>query len=87
MIESDPEIMGGEPVMKGTRIPVTTILCRLAAGDTIETLHQDYPYLERASLEALSNALEDLKGLTKGDHPAGCLCTRCRVEGFGTKHV
>lgn len=42
---SDPEILGGEPVIAGTRVPVELILSELATGRTrIEILHS-YPSL------------------------------------------
>lgn len=40
IVHSDPEIMGGEPVYKGTRIPVVMIADMLAAGDTIESIRE-----------------------------------------------
>ena len=33
-IEINPQIMGGKPVIRGTRIPVEFILCKLAAGQS-----------------------------------------------------
>ena len=42
-IKSNPEILGGTPVIDGTRIPVYAVLGRLRHGDTIEDLHDDYP--------------------------------------------
>lgn len=42
-IASDPEIFGGVPIVKGTRIPVYAIRDRLADGDTIDDLMEDYP--------------------------------------------
>jgi uncharacterized protein (DUF433 family) len=44
-IVRDPDICGGEPTMKGTRIPLRLVLADLAEGDTYETLHEDYPSL------------------------------------------
>jgi hypothetical protein len=35
-IEINPDIMGGKPVIRGTRIPVETILRKLGAGMTVE---------------------------------------------------
>jgi uncharacterized protein (DUF433 family) len=31
----DPKVMGGKPVIKGTRVPLQTIVGALAAGDDI----------------------------------------------------
>ena len=41
-IISDPEILGGEAVIKGTRIPVALILGHLAAGRSAEEIEYEY---------------------------------------------
>lgn len=46
-IASDPEIFGGVPIIKGTRIPVYAVRDRLADGDTIDDLLEDYPEIPR----------------------------------------
>ena len=51
-ISSDPEIMFGKMVIKGTRIPVELILEKLAAGNTIEDLIQAYPRITAADVQA-----------------------------------
>jgi uncharacterized protein (DUF433 family) len=51
-IVSDPEICGGRPRIAGTRITVSDILGALAAGDTIEELVVDFPYLTREGIHA-----------------------------------
>ena len=42
-ITSDPAILGGVPVIRGTRIPVYVVRDRLADGDTVEELAEEYP--------------------------------------------
>ncbi|RLG49652.1 MAG: DUF433 domain-containing protein [Thermoproteota archaeon] len=58
----DPEIMGGKPVIKGTRITVELILRLLAEGLTVEEILEDYPHLTeediRAALLYASKVLE-----------------------------
>lgn len=44
-IEVDPEILGGKPVVRGTRLAVELILELLAAGQTFEELLENYPRL------------------------------------------
>ena len=44
-IESNPEIMGGKPVIRGTRVPVELILRKLGAGMTPEAIVADHPRL------------------------------------------
>jgi len=52
IIVSDPKIMLGKPVIKGTRITVEHILRELAAGTTIEELLEAHPHITRADIKA-----------------------------------
>jgi uncharacterized protein (DUF433 family) len=52
MIKSDPEIMMGKPVIAGTRITVESILERLGAGESVETLLEAHPRLSREGVHA-----------------------------------
>ncbi|WP_448568334.1 DUF433 domain-containing protein [Thermus sp.] len=51
-IAVDPEVMGGKPVVAGTRITVEEILRRLAAGETPEEVLAAYPRLTPEALRA-----------------------------------
>ena len=51
-ITSDEDILGGTPVIAGTRIAVYAILGRLQDGDTIDDLMDDYPEVSREAFEA-----------------------------------
>jgi len=51
-IVSDVNICGGEPCVKGTRIPVKVVLSHLAAGDTVGDLLKDFPNLTEADVRA-----------------------------------
>jgi uncharacterized protein (DUF433 family) len=51
-IEINPRVCGGQPVIKGTRIPVEVILGQLAEGDSWESLLKGYPELTRADIQA-----------------------------------
>lgn len=58
-IKSDPAVMLGKPVVRGTRITVEILLEKLACGETIEQILADYPRLEREDvLAALAYARE-----------------------------
>ncbi|MDH5740855.1 MAG: DUF433 domain-containing protein [Nitrospira sp.] len=46
------QIFGGKPIIRGMRIAVEHILGMLAAGDTAETILQEYPFLEREDIQA-----------------------------------
>lgn len=52
VIMRDPEIMGGTPVIGGTRITVYALAGRLEDGETIGDLLEDYPQLKREDVEA-----------------------------------
>jgi uncharacterized protein (DUF433 family) len=54
-ITSDPAILGGRPIIRSLRIRVSDILGYLAAGDSRETLLDQFPDLEG---EDISAALE-----------------------------
>jgi uncharacterized protein (DUF433 family) len=51
-IEISPEIMGGKPVIRGTRIPVELISRKLGAGMTIEAILADHPRLTADDIRA-----------------------------------
>ena len=62
LIESNPKIMMGKPVIAGTRITVESILERLAAGETKEQLLAAHPRLtEPAIAAALAFAAQALR--------------------------
>jgi uncharacterized protein (DUF433 family) len=47
LVTSDPEIMRGTPVFKGTRIPVDLVADMLAQGATAEEILDGYPTLTK----------------------------------------
>lgn len=49
-IASDPNILGGKPVIKGTRIPVDQILFLLKDGFTIQAIHELYPHVNEQTI-------------------------------------
>ncbi|BAA29485.1 DUF433 domain-containing protein [Pyrococcus horikoshii] len=56
-VESRIGVLGGKPVIKGTRIPVYLILELLGAGLTIEDILKEYPELTKEDiLEAIKFA-------------------------------
>jgi uncharacterized protein (DUF433 family) len=59
LIQTDPAVMMGKPVIAGTRITVELILDKLAAGETPDQLLESHPRLTReAILAALADAVE-----------------------------
>ncbi|AFM25842.1 DUF433 domain-containing protein [Desulfomonile tiedjei] len=51
-ITVNPNIFGGKPIIRGRRLAVEHILSMLAAGDTIDTILEGYPWLEREDVLA-----------------------------------
>lgn len=51
-ISIDPSVCHGKPVIKGTRVLVSTLLGALAGGDSFEMLVQDYPGITRDDVAA-----------------------------------
>ncbi len=46
-ITQTPEIMGGKPCVRGSRVTVGMIVGQVGSGRTVDELVADYPYLER----------------------------------------
>ena len=60
-ITRDPEIMGGTPVLRGTRVPVQTLLDYLEAGETIDDFLEGFPSVSRVQVvEFLEQAKDRL---------------------------
>ena len=58
-IQSDPKVMMGKPVIRGTRITVEHILRCLAAGDSIEQVLADHPRLTADDIRAAQGFAAD----------------------------
>ena len=50
IIESNPEILGGKPVIKGTRIPINLLFELIGLNYSIEKIIEEYPTLSREIL-------------------------------------
>ena len=51
-IVTDPEIMLGKPIIKGTRVTVELVLRKLSEGATEKELLEAYPDLQRTDIRA-----------------------------------
>ena len=51
LIVSDPLISGGEPVFRGTRVPVRGLARQIEMGETLEILREDYDFLPEEAFE------------------------------------
>ncbi|MFZ0521754.1 MAG: DUF433 domain-containing protein [Candidatus Acidiferrales bacterium] len=60
VIVQDPEILSGEPVFRGTRVPFQALLDYLEGGDTLDDFLEQFPGVSRAAAIA---ALEEAKAL------------------------
>lgn len=60
VIIQDPEILSGEPVFRGTRVPFQTLLDYLEGGDSLDEFLEQYPGVSREQAVA---ALEEAKAL------------------------
>lgn len=56
-ITFNADIMGGEPVVEGTRVSVSIILYRLRDGYTLKEIHAMYPWVSIKKLEAVLDEL------------------------------
>ena len=65
IVVKDPEILGGIPVFRGTRVPVQNLIDYLTTGETIDAFLDDFPsvsreqvvlFLERAGAVADDNS-------------------------------
>lgn len=64
-IVRDKRVCGGEPVFKGTRVTLRTVLASLAEGDPVEEILKDFPSLKAEDIQAAiafaaASAEEDL---------------------------
>jgi uncharacterized protein (DUF433 family) len=60
VIVKNPEILGGTPVFRGTRVPIQTLFDYLEGGETLEDFLEGFPTASRESAVA---ALEEAKHL------------------------
>ncbi len=51
-IETNPKMMFGKPVVKGTRLTVEIILEKLAYGETEDEILKEYPFLKKDDVKA-----------------------------------
>lgn len=63
VIVSDPEIPGGTPCFRGTRVPVDSLIDYLEAGDTLDEFLDNFPSVPK---QAAIAALEEAKSILIG---------------------
>lgn len=58
-ITIDPEVMGGAPCVRQSRIPVATLLAMLAEGMSVTDILTDLPFLDEEDLAEVLNFAAD----------------------------
>lgn len=64
VITKDPDVLGGTPVFRGTRVPFQAMLDYLEGGQTLDDFLDDFPTVNR---ETAVHALEHAKMLVVGE--------------------
>ncbi len=59
-ITSDPDIMGGSPVIQGTRVPIAVILSLVKQGYTVQEIHKMYNWISVRKLKGAVDEIADL---------------------------
>jgi len=63
VIVKDPDVLGGTPVFRGTRVPFQALLDYLEGGQTLDEFTDDFPTVAReAAIAALELAISVLAG-------------------------
>ena len=52
-VEKDVAKLGGEPVFRGTRVPVKSLFDHLSAGDSLATFMDDFPGVTREQVQVV----------------------------------
>lgn len=62
VLSSDPDVVSGAVVFKGTRVPVEALFENLRGGMSLEEFFENYPTVERAQVDAvLALASQDIE--------------------------
>lgn len=59
-VHRDPQILGGTPVFRDTRVPFQTLLDYLEGGDSLDEFLEDFPSVSREQAVAALDAARDL---------------------------
>lgn len=59
-IHSDPDILGGELIIKNTRVPLQRILFLLKDGYNLDAIHEEYPHIDKHTLNGALDELEKM---------------------------
>ena len=57
IIQTNPNIMGGQPVIKGTRIPVARVMALIGMNYTLYKIKKELPDLKKLTKKDITNIL------------------------------
>ena len=69
-ISISPLISHGKPVIKGTRVLVSTLLGALAGGDSVQEILEDYPNVTREDIDAALGFASELSDFQEAAYEA-----------------
>lgn len=58
IIQSNPNILGGQPVIKGTRVPVARVLALIGLNYSLKDLKHEIPHLDTLTKRDITDILE-----------------------------
>ncbi|MBI2025893.1 MAG: DUF433 domain-containing protein [Candidatus Levybacteria bacterium] len=61
IIEKNPRILGGQPVIKGTRVPVARVLALIGMNYTLKQLKEEIPHLKKLTIKDVNNIFDYYK--------------------------
>lgn len=62
LITQDANILGGKPIITGTRMSVESVLELLSSGMEIKEIVKEYPFLKKEQIQAAVNYAKQLVG-------------------------
>lgn len=62
LITQDPTILGGKPIIAGTRMSVESVLELLSSGLEMKDILQEYPFLKKEQIQAVINFAAKIVG-------------------------
>lgn len=61
IIETNPKILGGQPVIKGTRVPVARVLALIGMNYSLKDLQKEIPHLDKLTKKDIATILDYYK--------------------------
>lgn len=77
VVVSDPEIAGGEPIFRGTRVPLSTLFDYIEDGCGLDMILRNFPTLDR---EDVLTVLREARSMVAGQDPRAAIAERAAAE-------